>query len=124
MYKGVINAATAVTAGTDIPFVDVIGNAQGGALALPVGLWDVDVDLVVTGVAGTTLTAQLYKNGVAVQEAQASHSIGTTVTIVTLPLHDIFPVVASIYPNVAKLSVRLNEDATINSGIITARRIG
>lgn len=130
MYKGTITTATAVTAGTDIPFVTKLNTnqhtaARNGEVRInSTGYYQADASVVITGyTASTAISLQLYADGVAIPEAIATAVPGSTTTSqITLPVHDIIRVLPDNF-DIAKLSARLSGAATIESGIFTLSKM-
>ena len=131
MYKGRITTPITVTAGTDIPFTTAWATlptlpdtTDAMVRLLQPGIYDVNVSLVITGVGGDAVTAQLYADGVAIPEAVATSTATGTTELITLSITDAVRTVMSLMPNVVDLSVRLTEDATVNSGVAIVKESG
>lgn len=129
MYKGRTQAIT-VVANTNIPFstvwntnantaYDTTDNVVG---LLSSGFYDVMVNLVVTGSPNTTISAQLYADGVAIPEAIATCEITATTGIKTLTVFDTIRVIPSAIPKFSEISVRLSGNATVTQGLITVEK--
>lgn len=121
MITGRVENWTSVV-GTDVPFVtelktnNKVINKDGVFNIVRSGIYDIDANLVVLGVAGD-VTARLIADG---EETDifAQATLADTSAIATLPLTDAFRVVFSQMPNVATISVRLDEAGFNVSGNI------
>lgn len=131
MFKGNIVTATTVTAGTNIPFVvdwntnnntryDITTNAIE---FLNGGKYNVNVLLNLTGTAGTTISAQLYANGVAIPETLAGAELTASTGILALTIVDTINVANILNNQLANISVRLNGNATVSNGLITVEKV-
>lgn len=128
MYKGIISANTAVTANSNVPFVTVFNtndstsSSTAGVVDIKrAGYYDVVARLTVTGSTATSISAQLYANGVAIGEAIATSAIVATTGVATLVIPDVLRVVRSD-AGFANISVRLNGNATVTSGLLTIEK--
>lgn len=124
MYKGVITANTSVAANANVPFVTVFNTndstSSGTAGIVDIkkaGYYDIIASVTVTGTTATSITAQLYANGVAVDEAVATSAIVASTGVATLVIPDVLRVIRS-ETGIANVSIRLNGAATVTSGVL------
>lgn len=129
MYKGVITASTAVAANANVPFVTVLNTNDSTASSTAgvvdirkAGYYDIDASVTVTGSTATSITAQLYANGVAIDEAVATSAIVATTGVATLVIPDVLRVIRS-ETGIANVSVRLSGAATVTSGVLTVKKL-
>lgn len=119
MFKGTIANGTSV-ANADIPFVTALNtndrtSNQNGVISLhKAGYYNVDMNLTVGGVA-TTVVATLYADGVAT-DTEAGITLSDSADIGVINLTDAIRVVQAQYPDVGKISVRLNRAGLSISG--------
>lgn len=121
MITGNVSNWTSIV-GTDVPFVTVtktnnkVSNNNGVFSILRSGIYDIDANLIVGGVAGD-ITATLYADGEAT-DVIAQTSLAETSSLATLPLTDAIKVVFAMLPSVATVSVRLDTAGLNVSGNI------
>ena len=130
MYKGIITNKTA-TADTNIPFTTTmqsngktVWNGSDNTVQITAsGYYEVNVQLVLTGVAVGDVTASLMGNGSSITEAQNIATVGATTDYHTLTIHDVLKVNPSNTNVLANLGVQISEAGTIESGVITVQAV-
>lgn len=129
MFKGTLIADTAITAGQNIPinaYINTNNNTEynNGVIAIKnAGYYEIFANIVVTGVAVGDITLQMYNNGVALPEATAIATSTSTSKKITLPVHDIIRIGATVPTEHVNLSFRLSADATITNANVTVGKI-
>lgn len=130
MYKGrILN--TAVTANTNIPFniamqsnAKAVWNSNDNTVELrQAGYYEIDAQIVTTGVAVGNVIASLLANGTALTEAQAIETVGATTDSQTLTIHDVVKIEPQNTNSYAKLALQLSVAGTITSGLITVKAV-
>lgn len=115
---------TEVPANTNIPLVAVkntnnrtqVNSANNTISFYKTGLYDLNAILVVTDVAAGNVTAQLYRDGVAVPGATASATSAATTDLITLPLQDAFAVINAMCGSLANVSIQCDVAVTPTGG--------
>ena len=115
---------TAVPANTNVPLVAVkntnnrtrVNSANNTISFYKTGLYDLNAILVVTDVAAGNVTAQLYRDGVAVPGATASATSAATTDLITLPLQDAFAVINEMCGSLANVSIQCDVAVTPTGG--------
>lgn len=129
MYKGNITTATTLAADAVIPFVTVwntnnntkpLGN---GSVELNTsGYYDVNVMATVSGVTVSPFAIQLFDGEEPIAETLAETDITATTGIHTVNINDTLRVVPNALDTIARLSVRVNGAATINTAVLTIEK--
>lgn len=130
MYKGIITNKT-VTANTNIPFTTTmqsngktVWNRNDNTVQITAsGYYEVNAQLVLTGVAVGNVTASLMGNGTSIMEAQSITTVGATTDYHTLNIHDVLKVNPSNANVLANLGIQLSEAGTVESGVITVQAV-
>ena len=129
MFKGTLIAETAVTAGQNIPlnaYINTNNNTEfsNGVVSIKTaGFYEVTANVVVTGVAVGDISLQLFNNGVALPEAIATATSTSLTKKITLPVHDVIRIGATVPTEHVNLSFRLSADATITNANVTVGKI-
>ena len=126
MYKGNITTPTVLTTDAIIPFNTVwntnrntvpIGNGEIELRAS--GYYDVSLMATITGVTVSPISIQLYDGDEPIAETVAETDITATTGIHTVNITDTIKVLPNIINTYARLSARVNGNATINSAALT-----
>lgn len=129
MFKGTLIADTAITAGQNIPinaYINTNNNTEynNGVIAIKnAGYYEIFANIVVTSVAVGDISLQMYNNGVALPEAIATATSTSTSKKITLPVHDVIRIGATVPTEHVNLSFRLSADATITNANVTVGKI-
>lgn len=121
MYKGIITTPIAVAANTDIPFNTILNTnmktipSNGAVTILEPGYWNVRTQLNFTGVTGD-VEIQFFNDGTAITDTIWTFAAAAS-DVVTATLEDVIRVVRSVPMDFAKISVRINQVATVNTGV-------
>ena len=127
MFKGTINGV--ITNNVNVP-INVVwntndntgyNNADNSIIFKKSGYYDVAVNMVVSGTTNTTVTAQLYVNGVARPNALSTVDITATTGTETLTILDTIKVDDIFNPTFANISVRVNDNCNA-VGIVTVEK--
>lgn len=124
MYKGIIDTATAVAANIDIPFKTEFNTnrktvpADGAVAIVEPGFWNVKAQLNFTYTSATSgnVSFQFYDNGEPIPEARWTW-VASQNDVITATIMDLFRVVRTYTPSLAKLSVRATAPVTVNSAV-------
>lgn len=98
--------------------------ANGNTVELrQAGYYEIDAQIVTTGVAVGNVTASLLANGTALTEAQAIETVGATTDSQTLTIHDVVKIEPQNTNSYAKIALQLSVAGTITSGLITVKAV-
>lgn len=130
MFKGRIINPTPVALDTNIPF-SVVWNtnantrydsASNAIDILSTGYYDVAVNLVVTDIAVSPASAQLFANDEPIAESVTQSDITATTGTASLTIVDTVRVLPTDSFSFAELAVRLGSAGTVLSGVITVEK--